>query len=277
MFAFYKMYAPKDHQISLDKTPDFDDVMDKWVVSKMHSLIKSTTKYMDEYNLVKASRELMEFVDQLSTWYLRRSRDRIREDKKSLDVFGFVLVKLAQLFAPFTPFFSELIWHNMVDEKTSIHHTDWPSFDEKLIHSELEEKMEAVKKVVEKTHALRSEAGIKVRQPLAKVTCFVTTKAPKENLLAVLADEVNVKKVDWNYSTEELRVELDTNLTPELIAEGEARELMRNIQKLRKKSGFQVGDKVTVQVKSWPENWKTEIEKKTGTILIQGEEFKIVE
>jgi len=276
MFAFYNMYAPKDHKIDLNKTPKSDDVMDKWILSKLHSLIKNTTKLMDNYDLVRASRGLMNFVDELSTWYLRRSRDRLRDDQKSVDVFGFVLVKLAQLFSPFTPFFSEQMWHNLVDENTSIHHSDWPKFNEEYISEELEEQMEAVKKVVEKTHALRSEASIKVRQPLAKITCYVTTKAPSQDVLDVLADEVNVKTVEWKQTTESLNVILDTKLNDELKAEGEARELMRNIQKLRKKAGLQVGDTASVQTPDWPKGWKEEIENKTKTSLIKGDELKII-
>ena len=278
MFAFYKLYAGDNHKISLDKTPKSDDVMDKWILSRLNTLIKETTDYMDNYNLVKASRGLMSFVDELSTWYLRRSRDRLRDSASpSLDVFGFVLVRLTQLFAPLTPFFSETLWHNLVNEDVSVHHTDWPTPDESLVHGILEEKMDQVRKVVEKTHALRSEAGIKVRQPLAKITCFVTGETPKDNLLKVLADEVNVKEVEWNRTTEVMRVTLDTNLNDELKAEGEARELMRNIQKLRKKAGLKVSDIVTIETPEWPKDWKEEIEKKTGSKLVNGSELKIIE
>lgn len=277
MFAFYKMYAPKNHKIPVEKTPIAKDVMDKWVLSKLNSLIKETTKHMDNYDLVRASRGLMNFVDELSTWYLRRSRDRVRDDRNSVDVFGFVLVKLSQLFAPFAPFFSELMWHNLVDDNSSIHHSDWPDFDKTYINKELEEQMEAIKKVVEKTHALRNEAGIKVRQPLAKVTCFVTMNTPSDEVLAVLADEVNVKEVEWKHSSENLRVILDTKLTQELEEEGEARELMRNIQKLRKKSGLKVGETAKVSAQSWPVNWQSEIENKTNTTLIQGDELQLVD
>jgi isoleucyl-tRNA synthetase len=278
MFAFYKMYAAEDHKIDLSKTPKSDDVMDMWILSKLNTLVKDTTEYMDNYNLVKASRGLMSFVDELSTWYLRRSRDRLRDSNSpSVDVFGFVLVRLAQLFAPFTPFFSELMWHNMVNENSSIHHTDWPLTDKDLVNTQLEEQMDSLRKVVEKTHALRSEAGIKVRQPLAKITCYVQVSKPEQNVLDVLAQEVNVKEVEWQQTTESLKVILDTELNEELKAEGEAREIMRSIQKLRKKAGLTVGETVKVQVSDWPKDWKQEIENKTGTTLVKGEEFKILE
>jgi isoleucyl-tRNA synthetase len=276
MFSFYKLYANKSSVVDINKTPKSDDVMDKWILSRLNSLIKDTTERMDNYNLVKASRELMSFVDELSTWYLRRSRDRLRDSENpSVNVFGFVLAKLAQLFAPLTPFFSEVMWHNLVSEKESVHHSDWPIADTKAIDKSLEEQMVAIRKVVEKTHALRSEAKIKVRQPLAKVTCFVTSVEPTEAVLQVLADEVNVKKVEWKRTTETMRVILDTDLNDELKAEGSARELMRSIQKLRKKAGLQVNDSITVEAPKWPEEWKKEIEKKTGSTLVEGKELII--
>ncbi|MBU0974696.1 isoleucine--tRNA ligase [Patescibacteria group bacterium] len=277
MFAFYKLYADKNLKISLTEALASNDIMDKWIISRLNTLIQDVTEYMDNYNLIKASRELMNFVNELSTWYLRRSRDRLRNSSSpSLSIFGFVLIKLSQLFAPITPFFSETMWHNLVDDKSSVHHSDWPITDKNLIYKELEEKMVNIRRVVEITLSLRSKAKIKIRQPLSKLTCFVTGNTPKENLLEVLADEVNVKKVEWKRTTETLRVVLDTDLNDELKSEGEARELMRNIQKLRKKAGLQVRDFVTVEAPEWPKDWKTEIEKKTGSKLIEGTELKIV-
>ncbi len=275
-FAFYKLYSDENAKIDLEKTPTPTTIMDKWILSKLNTLIKETTDYMDNYNVVKASRGLMSFVNELSTWYLRRSRDHLREkNSQSQQVFGFVLVKLAQLFAPFTPFFSELMWHNLVSDASSIHHTDWPKYDKKLIDKTLEEQMTAVRKVVEKTHALRSEAGIKVRQPLNKVNCFVALTEPNQAILDVLAQEVNVKEVEWKRTTETLRVVLDTNLTTELKEEGEARELIRSIQKLRKKAGLTLGEQVTIQLPNWPKEWQKQIETKTNSKLVKGNKLEI--
>lgn len=275
MFAFYKLYSTETEKISLSQTPHATETMDKWILSKLNSLIVSTTKNMDEYNVVKASRDLMEFVDELSTWYLRRSREQIRESQESRSVFGYVLVKLAQLFAPFTPFFSEVMWHNLVDETASVHLSDWPVADTTVVNTELETQMQEVRKIVEKAHALRSEAGIKVRQPLAKLTCFVTIKAPEKEVLSVLADEVNVKEIDWKQSTESVRVLLDTTLTDELTQEGEARELIRSIQKLRKTHNLSLKDTATVTVPTWPTSFTQEIERKTNSKLVKGETLQI--
>lgn len=283
MVAFYMLYAESREQGTstshIQRTAyslEPSSVMDTWLLSKLNTLVRNVTRDMDEYNLVRASRELMSFIDELSTWYLRRSRDRIRDNKESRAIFGHALVTVAQLFAPITPFFAEWVYHTLVDKDASIHHTDWPTFDEKLIHTDLEEKMSAVRNVVEKVHAARSEAGIKIRQPLATVTVSASTEVPKENLLEVLKEEVNVKNVVWKNKTGELEAVLDTVLTPELIAEGEARELIRNIQKLRKSAEVDLNTVLTVTVPNWPAKWQQEIEKKTKTKLIKGDTLQLI-
>lgn len=279
MVKFYELYA-KGKPVDFKTVPQSDDVMDKWILSRLHSLIADVTEHMDNYNVVKASRSMMAFVDELSTWYLRRSRDRLRdadEHPEAVAVFGYSLVVLAQLFAPFAPFFSEWVFHQLVDASKSIHHTDWPVADAAAMHPQLEQRMQSVRAAVEKVHAARSEAGIKVRQPLASVTVYATTTEPKENLLEVLKDEVNVKEVTWNAVETEESVELDTALTPALKAEGEAREVMRQIQKLRKQAGLSLEDTATVQVPEIPEGWQAEIETKTNSKLQQGATLELLD
>lgn len=277
MVSFFKLYAGNDMTVDLSEELKPTDVMDRWIMSRLAHVTKEVTEYMDAYNVVKASRTLMSFVDEVSTWYLRRSRDRLRTSQESVKVFGQVMVRLAQLFAPFTPFFSEWLYHQLVSEDESIHHTDWPLADESAMDAELEESMEAVRKVVAETHAQRREAAIKVRQPLPMVTAFVQLPKPADDVLQVLLDEVNVKDITWNHSTESLKVELDTELTDELKAEGEARELMRSIQRLRKKANLSFDTAVVVTAPEWPADWQTEIEEKTNVTLEKGEELALKE
>lgn len=277
IFAFYQMYG--DKSVGFAKpTTEPNHVMDKWVLSKVHHLVEDVTKDLDCYDVVNASRKLMAFVDELSTWYLRLSRDRLRgeNNQEASQVFGYVLYTLAQLFAPIAPFFPELIHQEMVGAESSIHHTDWPTVCEDDMHLELEAAMLEAKKAVEKTHSSRKDAGIKVRQPLQKVSITSVVAQPSQEILDVMAQELNVKEVVWTQGSE-LTVELDTVLTPELKAEGEARELMRSIQQLRKKAVCEINEVVTVEVPSWPENWKDEIEAKTSSQLKQGSELKILE
>ncbi len=275
-YTFYRMYAG-DRMVDMTKVPQPKDVMDRWMMSKLQTLIKTVSKYMDEYNVVKATRELMTFITELSTWYLRRSRERIKgQQDNSLDIFGYALVTVSQLFAPFTPFFSELMYHNLVDEKSSIHHSDWPVFQKELQDTQLEKSMEALREVVEKTLSARLEAKVKVRQPLSQVAVISSESEPMQELIEVLKEEVNVKNVVWTQGTE-LEVTLDTKLTPELEAEGQAREVIRLIQNLRKKAGKQQNDVVSVELTDWPESWEEEIKKKTKVEkLVKGSENKIV-
>ena len=278
MLGFYELFADKLLPVTQRPSDPVANVMDKWLLSKVENLIAQVTEYMDAYDVVRASRALMEFVDELSTWYLRLSRDRFRstDNQQVSQVFGYTLYTLAQLIAPFAPFFAELVHQALVDQNTSIHHTDWPVADESKLHPELETKMAEVKKAVEKTHAARKEAELKLRQPLAKLTITSPVESPKDNLLTVIAQETNVKQVDWQ-TGEELQVELDTKLTPALQAEGQAREIVRNIMNLRKKSGCQVSDLVKVALPAWPSEFTSYIKDKALiSELVQGEEIKLL-
>lgn len=274
--AFYKLYAGEE-ALDLELPLNPATVMDRWILSRLNSVIKSVSESMDNYDVVKATRSAMDFVNDLSTWYLRRSREQLKdgEDKeRSLHVFGVVLYRLAQVFAPFAPFFAETVNHQIVDESNSIHHSDWPTFDTALIDESLEREMDDVRKVVERVHSTRKEKNIKVRQPLAVVNVQAQTDQPSAEVVETLLNEVNVKTVNWKRG-DELIVNLDTNLTPELKAEGEARELIRTIQKLRKQEGLSVAQEAIATVTEIPEGWQKDIEQKTHTKLEIGSEFTL--
>ncbi len=277
MISFYQQFA--DQAVGISK-PDFEpkDVMDKWLLSKLNGLIDQTTQHMDAYDVVKASRELMSFVDELSTWYLRLSRDRLREEdnQEMSQVFGYTLYTLAQLIAPFSPFFAEIVHHNLVDDTTSIHHTNWPQSERAALHPVLEEKMEEVKKAVEMVRSERRNLGIKLRQPLANLEITSPIETPKDNLLDVIKQETNVKMIKW-LNGKVLEVKLDTNLTPELEAEGQAREIVRSIQVLRKEKGLTLEESIKVQLPEWPEEWEEYIREKTNAdSLVRGETTELL-
>lgn len=276
VLSFYQAFAQKTAGIT--RPEKLDHGMDKWLLSAVDQLIADVTGYMDHYDVIRASRSLMEFVSTLSTWYLRLSRERIKnaDHPETSQVFGYAIYTLAQLFAPITPFFSELVHQVLVDEQTSIHLSDWPTipgnFDKKL-----NAEMALVQKLVEAAHAVRKAVGVKVRQPLASVTLTVPTTLQNQSLLEpVVLAELNVKQVVWIVSSTETAPTFDTVLTPELAAEGEARELMRQIQNLRKQAGLKVGQTATIQLPSWPKEWQSEIEKKTGSQLVSGPELRLM-
>ncbi|MCJ7829690.1 class I tRNA ligase family protein [Patescibacteria group bacterium] len=248
----------------------------------MNQLIKEVTKFLEGYDAYRATQMIEKFVLDLSQWYVRRSRDRIGED--FYQTLYEVLVNLCKILAPFTPFLAEEIFKNLTDEE-SVHLTDWPEFEEKLIDENLEKQMEGVRKICEMGHAKRKEAGVRVRQPLQKLRIENVEWRIEKDLKQLIKDELNVKEVELKEgppageaSKGELKVELDTQITPELKAEGEARELIRQIQDLRKKTGCRLDEKIKVAAPNWPKEKKLQdyIKKETlSTELLPGGKLEI--
>ena len=261
VFSFYKLYVTKSPS---SQKPNTDDLMDKWLVSLTHSLIKDTTHYLDNYNTVKACQSIQNYVSNLSTWYLRRSRDRLKQDPKAQQTLFWALNNLAKVMAPITPFISEIIFQNLNSTNSSVHLTDWPKFENDLINFELEANIEKARLVVEKIHAARKEKNLKVRQPLAKVT--ISTKSfGKSNLHKVILEETNIKSLNFSGETKTLSVKLDTKLTPALKEEGEARDIIRQIQKARKTANTRLDESINLELPSWPKKFESYIKEKTLT------------
>jgi isoleucyl-tRNA synthetase len=245
---FYKMYEDNS-TVAKDKTAA-DNVLDKWILAKLNLLLKEVTLQMDNYNTVKASRPIKDFIDDLSTWYLRRSRDRFKGDDEAdkqaaLATLREVLMTLSKLMAPFTPFIAEKIYLTSGGEKESVHLENWPKAEEKLIDEKILAEMTTARKIVEMGLALRAANGVKVRQPLNSLQ--VVGDELSEALRQVVADELNVKKVEMNKKGTELKVELDVKITPELKKEGLAREIIRVINQKRKESGLTIHDQIVVK------------------------------
>ncbi len=183
---------------------------------------------------------LGEFILELSTWYVRRSRDRFKAgDSLGMKTFYYVLLELSKLIAPFMPFLAEKLYQEMQGESESVHLDSWPEIKE-LSSAEIQllAQMETARAVVEKSHNLRDRAGIKVRQPLASLQYNFTKEGLNKKFGQIIAAEVNVKEVKFNSKLKKEEVKLDTQLTPELENEGNLRELIRQVNALRKKSKF---------------------------------------
>ncbi len=255
--------------------------MDRWILSRLTALVERVTTDMDNYDVVRASRNLMEFVDELSTWYLRQSRERLKEtdaaDLEAGQVFGYVLVTLAKLFAPLTPFFSELTYQELLGDKQSVHLAEWPKADPALRDQSLEQEMSLARQVVVEAHAQRKELGLKVRQPLLAAIIGGAEQLKSAAVEDVVKQEINVKQLVWKPNDVSVfSVKLDTTLTPELQVEGEARELMRSIQQLRKEAGVEVGELVVVEAPSWPAEWEDRIKQKTKVKeLVKGPTLRV--
>ncbi len=227
------------------------DLLDRWLLSKWNNLTGLVTKSLDEYDATTASREIEKFmIEDLSNWWIRRSRDKFQSGKGyQQDLLRFILLELAKLIAPFTPFLAEhlheQLHHGTTPVTISVHFHDWPKENKKLIDKNLEEEMDLVRKIVSLGLALRKEKNIKVRQPLAKLNLKLKIENLKlnEELTDLIKEEVNVKEVKFEKG-EELSVVLDTEITLALRNEGWVREFIRIIQDVRKDAGYEYDQKV---------------------------------
>lgn len=257
VFSFYKLYENDEHvkKKTLDEHVKKHD-LDKWIVSKTNSLIRDVTAAMDGYDTVVACRAISSFIDELSTWYLRRSRDRLRESPEAMAVFAWVLRQTITMMAPITPFLTEYIYQNLDDTGASVHLAAWPTHDPGAIDEALEAEMLIARKVVEKAHALRKDAALKVRQPLASATYTWTTQL-RPGVEAIVAEEINVEKVQCTKGATDMTeptVVLDTLITPELKEKGVARELIRQVQILRKEKGCTIQEHIRLVL---PDRYKS--------------------
>ncbi|HEX8932329.1 MAG TPA: class I tRNA ligase family protein, partial [Patescibacteria group bacterium] len=241
-------------------------ILDEWILVLLSHLVKNVTKSLDGYDTVGAIESLKSFVTDFSTWYLRRSRDRVgptAENKNDKEAFYRttyqVLTTVCQLFAPITPFIAEAIYTNLTNEE-SVHLSAWPSYTyEPEDNPDLVAEMILVRKIVEIALSQRKEAQIKVRQPLATLT-ITHEKVLPEALAQLIKDEVNVKNIKEIQG--DFSVELDTKtITAELQAEGDARGIVRMIQEERKKLGTSLDEKVDVTLETWPEEFADYIKK----------------
>ena len=251
-FIFFDLYS--NRKFIPKSAPKPVNLLDKWIMARLHETIEGATKHMDKYEVGEAARLVEDFVGDMSRWYIRRSRRRLQkpESKKEYaevsTVFGYVLVELSKLMAPFTPFFAEALHKSLANNmKVSVHLEDWPKAEKKFIDKNLIEGMAEVRLAASIALAKRAEKGIKVRQPLAELKLKSVKLEGKKALIEILKDEVNVKKVTFDKSLSE-DVELDTVVTHELMEEGLLRELVRMVQDLRQDAGFSPKDAIVLHV-----------------------------
>lgn len=256
-----------------------------WIISRLNGVIEIVTKSLESYDAFTASHAIKGFVQDLSLWYVRRSRDRIgpsaqdSEDKNACyHTLHTVLVTLSQILAPFIPFISEEIYTNLTGEE-SIHLSNWPEVQNEAIDPKLEEEMIKARNIVELIHAARKEKIMKVRQPLSLVTYGSTTQLSKD-VEQLIADETNIKEIryeGYKDKTKIVDVSVDFTLTPELKDEGEARELIRKIQIMRKVAGCALDQSIRVELPTWPKAFEEQIKRETLTTeLICGKNSRIL-
>ncbi len=251
VYNYFAIYADEaGWKFNGEKSDDKEiSILDKWIISRTQELINLTTESLDNYNTVKTTRLIAEFIEDLSTWYLRRSRNR--KDKAFFSTMYKTLIKTGQIIAPIMPYLAEFLYLNLNEKfgdgkhQESIHLTDWPEKNKKLIDKELIEEMIEIRRLASIALAKRAELGIRIRQPLAslKIKNRISKIKNNEELLKILADEINVREIIFDSEIKE-EIELDTEITPELREQGILRDFIRLVQGLRQKAGYQPKDKI---------------------------------
>ena len=222
---FFQTYRIAGHPMPIGHRTS-KNVLDRWVISRLNELIQETTDMLDKYDVTGAARAIEDFiVNDVSLWYIRRSRKRFNE---AAGTMSFVLQTVSKLTAPFTPFLSEEIYRRcaLPGSARSVHLENWPKADKKLINKKLNKKMVKVREIVALALAERAKARIKIRQPLSSL--LIPEKMDK-SLSDLIKEEVNVKKIIFSNT-----LILDAKITSELQKEGEMREIYRNGKDLRK-------------------------------------------
>jgi isoleucyl-tRNA synthetase len=317
-------------------TPSSSNLLDRWVLARLNQIIPQVSEALDNSDPYSATNAIAAFLDDLSNWYVRRSRRRFWKAEADADkntayaTLYHVMVKFTRLLSPFTPFVTEAIYQNLVrsvfpQAHESVHHTLWPSYDQSAVDEALIEQMELARRIASLGLSARNSAGLKVRQPLAKVMAYAGKgQNLGEELVEIVTDELNVKEFEFVENASQLvsykllpnnkllgprfgalfpklraaleaadagaiaadvnagiavtlevegqaatlqpeevlvqtepaeglavaadklaTVAVDARITPELRAEGLAREVVRRVQAMRKEAGFDIADRIT--------------------------------
>ena len=252
VLAMYEMYADGTEPNDASK-----HVLDRWIVARLHEITAEITLGFKSYELDRATRPIIDFIDDLSVWYLRRSRDRFKgtdaSDKKAAQgTLRHVLKTLALLMAPSMPFYAEYLWSQIRDEKDeeSVHLASWPKGGK--IDAHIITNMSLVRSFANAGLSLRTQRKVNVRQPLRKFW-IKSAVIPEDwdKVEDILRDELNVKQIELSkYDQNESAFDFDWEITPELKMEGDARELMRAIQELRKTMGLQASDRIRLLIQT---------------------------
>jgi isoleucyl-tRNA synthetase len=265
---FFTTYAEVDGwQAKGLETPKSDNILDRWIISRLGQTVEASTKSAEDYKIAHAILPIFELIDDLSNWYIRRSRRRFWKSENDIDkeqayaTLHYVLARTCQLLSPWAPFVADELWGQLakgLDLPKSSHITDWPQPDS--ASTKVLEEMKKAREYIAEGLAQRAEAKIKVRQPLAGVT----VPEISEDYRGIIADELNVKEVKIGK-----KVAVDIKLTAELKSEGMMRELVRVTQNARKKAGLNVEDRIHLRLESDSKEVKEAVKRFRDTIFAE--------
>ncbi len=286
VLAFYELYR----DAACAPTDASPVAIDRWIRARLAEVIDAVTNGFDAYELDRATRPITDFIDDLSVWYVRRSRDRFKGDDVqdrtyALGTLRYVLTRLAEVMAPTMPFYADYLYRAVRTEgdPESVHLASWP--EAPIADMDILRDMADVRTIVSLALDARTKANIKVRQPLARLSVKDAERIVSDSELnALIRDEVNVKEV-VAVSAGSDRVVLDTEVTDALRIEGVARDFMREVQEARKNAGLAPQDRIVVEIKgASPElrqsidTFSDEIKKTVGAdevVLAEGEAYAL--
>ncbi len=304
---FFAMYSEQNNW-SINSLVESKNSLDKWIVARLHSTIKEFSTAIEQYLTPNAISPLSDFIDDLSRWYVRRSRERISSgDNEALSTLYSVLFTFSKAFAPAIPFVTEQIYLYLKDENDpeSVHLCDYPSYSDQLINEAaiLITMMDFAKQIVSLGHFARINANIAVRQPLQTLIVSIDDTENSvmltDDYINLVKDELNVKEIQFvtgkeniqgykdkkNYVVQEtsaISIVLNTTIDKELEMEGTLREFLRTVQGLRKENKLSVSDKITLiypgneKYTEMVSRYKSEIQEKVSAVSIDsGEAFLI--
>lgn len=302
--VFFSIYAELNNFEFDSSRENSNHILDKWILVRLDQFLNDFASNIESYLIPPAVRAVEEFVDDLSNWYVRRSRDRISSgDLESLSTLYQVLVKFAKGAAPIIPFMSESIYQTLVvngagslDEGESVHLTMYPEFDASATkgNKSMLESMELTRAIASLGNSIRKQNQLAVRQPLSEMYVKGKKMSLTQEFIEIIKDELNIKEVvfsetmpegeNWLSSKEgQLEVSLNKEISEELEIEGAARELIREIQKLRKDANVDWDALIDVQYMKSElydkavERFEEDIKAKTFvTNLTSGDSFKVI-
>jgi isoleucyl-tRNA synthetase len=300
-YSFFVIYANIDNFVPEPGEIKPASELDRWLLSSLNKLVSDVDEMLDKYDPTTAGRRIESFVSDLSNWYVRRSRRRFwksQNDDDKISAYNCLyrtLVTLSKLLAPFVPFVAEEMYQNLVrnvDEHApeSVHLAVFPVAESALIDDGIISDTELAMKVCSMGRAARSKSSVKVRQPLSKVVVKARSSSEREalkNLCSQILDELNVKDIE--FTSEEIsdsnivsvavdgdyQVGVITDITPELLSEGIAREIVRRLQTMRRSAGLEISDHINTtydgseQVEGVMVNFAEYIKQETLSTVLQ--------
>jgi isoleucyl-tRNA synthetase len=255
-YNFFSMYADRADWANGYKDAAEENILDRWIKIRLRQVITEVDDNMGRYELTQATRPIAGFLDDLSNWYIRRSRTRLQRPDSRGDFYAAsktlydCLREISKVMAPFTPFIAEAVYRSLVatNGMESVHLEDWPKAKKPNKEEEaLVIDMLFARDLSSQALARRSEAGIKVKQPLLSYKFSLKELDGKADILALVAEEANVKQVVYDEAATEGGI-LDTEITEELKVEGMMREITRLIQDMRQKAGLEPKEKAELYI-----------------------------